>query len=375
MSTEGAPLPLTIVGVGQVATNRIIPALKSEPASRHFHLRHAVDVLPEGEMRARLKQLSCENLVYHRAPLNCENFGDFLRSRGLSRSPLIVASPSSLHTIQAVGSIQEGCPTAIEKPLASDLGALETLGRCTQEGKNPLAFPLGYYLLEKALPLLALARSGQISPTQLSLLSIEDRVKWRDARAALGKLVSFRAIIQEGPDDRLWPRNPANGGHTLETLSHLIALAVSWSDGLKVQDLVLARTEAASHWGSENVMLATLRDECGARFAVGCHKAATPPRTQRWAKLVFERGHVFMDMDRQLLRLQGINVEASISLTTRTKYLPQLLTFAEKIRRPSTPTEYAVCSSSVSLTLNALDSSRRRPLQSCGETWLEDQFQ
>lgn len=375
MLTKGRPFPLTLVGAGQVAVNRIIPALNSESASKQFQLRNVIDVVSEQEFRVRANGLLSDETLYHQAPMNCGDFGRFLRTRGLSRSPLIVASPSPLHGTHLIGSIREGCPTAIEKPLASTAEALELVDLCTHNGANPLVFPFGYYLLEKALPLLALARSGCLTPVQMSLLSNADPQQWRNARAALGKLLSFKALIQEGPDDRIWPRNPAAGGHCLETLSHLFALAVCWSRGLKVTNLLLAQTEAAADWPSENVMLATLYDEGGTEFVLGCHKSTHPSRTQRWVRLEFERGQANMDMDMQVLHLRGGNLMGPTSLTTQTKYLPQLLMFAEKILKPSTPTEYAACSRSVALTLAALSSSRKIPLRRCGETWLEEQFQ
>ena len=343
---------IVVGGCGQVARQRILPALKALAAKDLLRVGHVVDVLPPAQAEAALQGLVPAEARYHQLEAAPGELGRLLKREALRGRPVIVATPTPWHADHLRAALEASCPVALEKPLAASLQALDMIATCLARGDATLLFPLGYYLIEKGLPLLALARRGALSPAQLACLAGPDADGWASLRTRLGRVVSVTGVLREGPDARAWVLDGETGGHTLETFSHMIATSLPWVERLELRRAVLGSSPTVAAGRTESLMYAEFDGAQGERVVLGCQKWSPADVVQRWLRVDCEHGRALMDFDTQVLSVRlGVHETRVEMRAGLAKYEPQLLMFAEKIAHPGLRTEYALASESVRLAL------------------------
>ena len=343
---------IVVGGCGQVSRQRILPALKALAGEHLLSVRHVVDVRPSEQAHALLEGLLPAGGRYHRIAAAPGELGRLLQEEGLGGHPVIVATPTPWHADHLCAALDASCPVALEKPLAATLQALASMDARLARRDATLLFPLGYYLIEKGLPLLALARRGALSPVQLACLQGLEVEAWATLRTKLGRVVSVTGVLREGPDPRSWVLADDAGGHTLETFSHLVAVTLPWIARLELRQAVLGSCPTVAAGRTESLMYAEFDGPQGERVVLGCQKWSPADAVQRWLRVDCEYGQALMDFDTQVLTVRfGAHETRAGMRPGLAKYEPQLRMFAEKIARPGLPTEYALAAESVRLAL------------------------
>jgi hypothetical protein len=366
---------IVVGGFGQVARQRILPAMKVLAAEGLLTASHIVDVLPYSQVRATLNELLPLTPTYHQiAPMKGE-LKRLLKDRELRSRPVVVATPTAWHAEHLCAALEASCPVALEKPLAPSMQALDEIGACLGRYDCRLLFPLGYYLLEKGLPLLALARSGSLTPVQLGCLSGPTIEEWKSAREQLGSVISVTGVLREGPDQRAWVLEGEAGGHTLETFSHLIAVTLPWVDKLKLDRAVLGSSHVVMGGQTETMMYAEFFGPRNERVLLACQKWCPRETLERWMRIECEHGNVLMDFDSQKLTVRvGEREIQSQTMANLLKYEPQLRMFAEKIFHPDLPTEFELARASVVLALEVRLAGLTDGLREVPSGWLDEQL-
>ena len=338
-----------VVGAcGQVARQRILPALQALAGHGVLELGDVVDVLLPAQAEAALRGLVPADVRYHQVEAAPGELQRLLRRDALRGRPVIVATPTPWHAQHLRAAIEAGCPVALEKPLAATLQALDAIATSLAHGDASLLFPLGYYLIEKGLPLLALARGGALSPAQLACLAQPDAPAWLTLRERLGGVVAVTGVLREGPDPRAWVLDGETGGHTLETFSHLVATTLAWVEPLALRRAVLGSSPTVAAGRAETLVYAEFDGARGERVVLGCQKWSPADAVQRWLRIDCEHGHALMDFDSQVLTLRLGAQQMRLALRPGlAKYEPQLRMFAEKIAHPALRTELALACESV----------------------------
>jgi len=366
---------IVVGGCGQVARQRILPALKALASQRLMGVGDVVDVLPPAQAEAALRGLVPDDIRYHQIEAAPGELGRLLKREGLRGRPVIVATPTPWHADHLRAALEAGCPVALEKPLAASLQSLDAIATCLARGDASLLFPLGYYLIEKGLPLLALARRGALSPAQLACLSGPNVDGWASLRERLGRVVSVTGVLREGPDPRTWVLDGETGGHTLETFSHLIAASLPWVERLELRRAVLGASPTVAAGRTESLMYAEFDGPGGERVVLGGQKWSPADAVQRWLRVDCAHGRALMDFDSQLLSVRvGPHETRAAMRPGLVKYEPQLLMFAEKIAHPTLRTEYALAGASVRLALAVRRAGLAEGLYEHPARWLDQRI-
>jgi predicted dehydrogenase len=360
------------IGCGQVARERIFPAIKGLAAAGVLSVGHVVDVLPLERVAEALDQLAPVHAFYHQVDPRPEAVARLLRQEGLAGLPVIVATPTSLHSEHARAALAANCPVGLEKPLAGNARGLDEIAAFLDAHDPRLLFPFGYYLIEKGLPLLALARRGQLTPTQLSLLDGIGGDEWAELRDALGPVSRVTAMLREGPDTRAWVRESESGGQTLETFSHLVAMVLPWFESISLGNIVLGRTPAAPKGPMESMIYAELVGPRREQIVLGCEKWSPENKVARWMHIAFARGTASMDFETQRLTVKLPSRRRTAGVATRVKYEPQLRMFASKLDNLDEPTEYEVARRSALLSIAVREVGFANGLRSLPSSWLDE---
>ena len=312
----------------------------------------------------RLTKGGCTAFEYHRvAPGDLDAVAKILQSLGTRA--VIISTPTNVHVPLALTALTAGCFVAIEKPIASNVDDVARMDRWIAGNGTKRIFVFGYYLLEKALPLLALRLAGNLPDLHLSLMNGPDRATWAAVRHRLGAPRMMRARLLEGPDYRFWPLTHEAGGHTLETLSHLVALAVSWFSDLNLLESRLGRYEGLSADTAESASVAVYEAEQGATVELTAVKFVDRTFCQRRAEIVFDHGIAEMDMDAKRLMVSCTgNVTLDVSMKDSDSYSPQFRLLCERLDKPTDSIEYEISRTATLLSLQLREASLKHGIES-----------
>lgn len=292
-----------IVGVGDLAIRRLLPALS------------AIGVRP-----TEINLLDTEK----RTVPGYRVFQDSsagLRTRLVrSRVPTIIATPTDSHLEYAATLSRLGVRFAIEKPICAGKADRLSIQRNMEMYEN--AFALSYYALEKALPLNYL-----LTQRDAYLPYLEDcgggsisQAEVRRAVDRLGTLESVDIRLLEGPErspsgsSRGWTEKPENGISALiETVIHplhLLCLFVPDESPLELESLNVARfgprddeVRAATGTGIAPTFIdfSGKIDDAFVRIVVGKH---IPEKdTERVLEARFSNGRVVCRFDERDVRV------------------------------------------------------------------------
>lgn len=364
---------VVLIGCGQVSRRRIVPALKVLDSEGVFALRHVVDILPVDDM-ATLSEFAPLRPRFHQIAAQPGALARLLQQPEFASAAIVVATPTPWHVDHACAALAASCPVALEKPLCASTHALDELAGCLQHHDGRLFFPLGYYLIEKGLPLLALARSGRLTPAQLDCLQGLAVNDWAALRSELGAVSSVTGMLREGHDERGWVHADGAGGHTLETFSHLVAMMLPWIDEPILEDAAVGFTSPGGGAQTETTIFARFRSPAGADVRLACQKDCQPHLRQRWLRVGFEHGSAMMDLETGLLTVETGRVRKSARLSRTLKYEPQLRAFAEKVAAPDTPTEYLVGRRSVAISIAVREQALARGMRVLEPSWVDQQM-
>lgn len=310
--------PVTIVGGGAVVSERIVPALMAlgtPPCS--------ILVLDRNETARRGDFFRQVGVVYEQFSSNDHLVGRVLAAQ----APTLIATWPDSHFAYASELVAAGIPIAVEKPLCAnreDFVGFERLLSRHVESVMPL-FCLGYYALEKALPLVCCFDADIAKQTSV-LLTVETNGEKRqfdfdDVRQRLSRMGRLRALdlaILEGADrspsgrERHWTEQSYLGGALLDTFVHAMQLAIivvgegpwlerlKWADGWcsdRLCELEADAGEIPAHCTS-----AQYDGHVKIRLVAG--KFMNPARYRRSADLVLDNGSIFCDFDMRRCRVE-----------------------------------------------------------------------
>jgi hypothetical protein len=345
-------LPLIHVGAGEIFFRRYLPAVSFLTHEYGIRFAQVVDKLPVETMGPRLARAGLRPECYHRLQTGSagELFGLLSRS-DLASLPVIVATPTSSHVSLALAALAAQHAVGIEKPLAGSLDELAKIDAWIAAHGTDRIFLFGYYLIEKALPLLILSRSGVATEVQHRIVSGIGRDVWAELRAQLGKVKAIEAVHIEGPDTRDWTFTDTEGGHTLETCTHLLALSALWARRLEIISARLGFVSGAPYRTTESAIEVELCGDEEFPVRITCLKWAPEHLRQRWFRTEFAGGTAVMDLESEVLSIRLDQEQWSAMVVRRFRYEPQLRQFIDKLKNPARSIEYEISRSSVELAL------------------------
>jgi predicted dehydrogenase len=362
------------VGCGRIFRERIVPAINVLAQERLLTVSHVVDVMPPDAVAQALDELRSARPRYHRIGEGPGNLAQLLQRPELRAQPVLVATPTPRHPEHACAALVAGCPVALEKPLAANVNGLREIESCLARHDERLLFPLGYYLIEKGLPLLALARRGALSPTQLGCLRGIAPEDWNELRSRLGAVSSVTAMLREGADLREWVWSDDSGGLTLETFSHLVAMVLPWLDELTLDEAVIGRTPLAPTGRTENVVFAAFHGPNQEPVRLACEKWCPDHLLSRWLRVDFQHGSAMMDLEGETLTVQVGDRQWNARVSARIKYEAQLRMFVAKLDDLDEPTELAIGRRSVHLSSLVREHALRSGTRLLSSSWLDNRL-
>ncbi|HEV7188973.1 MAG TPA: hypothetical protein VGN28_13845 [Blastococcus sp.] len=314
------PEDIIVVGAGAVTRQRILAALEhAEWTHREIEV---VDVREGAMVDERLTILDERKIV------------QLLRRR---RSPVIVASPTSSHLHYVSALAGEGIPFAVEKPLCGTRGELRQLVENPQLMAN--GFALGYYALEKALPITYLFTLHDVYREHLDVASGElpTREEFDFLIQRLGPLRAVHSYVLEGTSrspsgtERSWTEHPPILATLAETAVHPLQVAMRLLDdpttltprsarvgryGPRAREIWQASKQqiAPTYADIEAEATTAAGERATVRIEVGKHMPAT--LTRRGCRAEFQHGTIRADFDR---RSAIVQVDGEDALELRVK--------------------------------------------------------
>lgn len=303
-----------VVGAGDVARRRILPALaRLGVRTRELQL---LDTAAKG---SDVIALSPRGIVDRVAKL---------------RTPVVIATPTSSHLYYVESLAAESLPFAVEKPIVATGAELRRLRGEPQLMER--GFALGYYALEKALPVTYLMTRREVyRPFLVSGDGAEppQPQELDDLVHRLGRATSVHGWILEDAErspsgrDRAWTEQPPSLGSLVETAVHPLHVAATVVPGLagfRPSELRAGRYAPRARQVHETCgqgIAPTFVDVLGTvaeteiRITVGKHVAAADAARGLLAR--FEHGRITADFDGRCAVLEldeGARVELHIPL-------------------------------------------------------------
>jgi hypothetical protein len=362
---------LTVIGAGDVLRRYVLGAAAATGSGYPLTICDVVDVRPIAVTRRACARAGCDDHVcIHRlAPDDPRGFAR-LASGLRRRQPVVVATPTPSHVSYAVDALSAGLTVAVEKPYAATAADAMSLDPwlAPSDGQRRL-FLLGYYVLEKALPLLLLARRGAVPAAYASCVTVTHGTgSWGEWRAALGPLRQLSACILEGVGGkrslsaRSWVLDPASGGITLEQLYHLACIVALFADGEDVlvetvrlftdRSVATRRSNEGSGGTAETLSGAVLLTSGGAVARIVAGKYVRAAAHQRWVNAEFEHGSVFMDLETMAMAGQAGGCSWAAHTTDPTPYATQFKIFGAKLAGADIAPELPLSKAGLALTSN-----------------------
>ncbi len=244
---------ITVIGYGDVAQKRILPALMEVYKPRQIAV--ATDTLTDEEA-FRLNSLGIRYKAVRRigAPSNCpEPMSDEDEAKNILKIAswvsshsrfAIIAVPTHSHFAYMLALSRHATRYAVEKPLVGTEAELRSIRKPEFAEIFEKAFVLSYYWLEKSLPLNYLI---SLNPLYRPLIefkqpgaknlshTLDAKEQFIPARAIeaylsrLGALSEITVELLEPGEEktRYWTELPGNGGMALETLIHPLTLVIN----------------------------------------------------------------------------------------------------------------------------------------------------
>ena len=364
---------ITIVGSGDVVKRRYLDLFCDERESMELQISNVIDIQPLADLdsatRSRLDQLDINYLQMSQP--NSHQRGEsrlveFMHHHGIRSQPVVLATPTPTHFAYAEELLQHDIQFAIEKPFVSDVSQAEAL-RSSVDGSvfERCLFLFGYYLLEKSLPSLILARSGNVPHVYLhSVRSTVIPSDWDALRTELGKVLVIRGALVEGIGlgaslaHRSWALQGVNGANTLETFYHLVCVALPFVDSGRIQLEAVSLRACSDTLGNDTVS----SDSFGETYTFAefnckdvnirllCCKYAHPKASQRWLEVQFENGDARFDFESCTATIRCKERVEHCKLSYPTRYMTQFLLFQSFLGRDGIQAEYALSRDALALT-------------------------
>jgi predicted dehydrogenase len=236
-------MTFNIIGAGDVAANRIVPALLSKMPPQKVQI---YTICETDSKLNELKRLDVNVTV-------CTDQDAIIKSIAQRGGFVIIATPSHAHLSYMCKLHAMGFRYAVEKPVSSVAQEISLLRENISVFQSNL-FALSYYGLEKALPVSYLLQGNphfvrflEFPDDAKKLSSVEDVLYLFNS---LGNLRELRIDLiedQERSGNRRWTER--GNGIAYETFIHPLILARKFlgSVGLKLEDLNCTWTTGSSH--------------------------------------------------------------------------------------------------------------------------------
>jgi predicted dehydrogenase len=366
---------LTVIGAGDVVRKRYAEGMAALGSKPPLHIAAVIDVRPPQDIgwagqSSRVLQLTDQSP---------DGLVALLRSNGLAESPAIIATPTAFHVPYALALMGLGMKVAIEKPFALNREQVRQFDEAIGRTGSRDVFLLGYYALEKGLPLFCLGLAGAAPDVYLDQLQPRvQRSRLEKLRRDLGRVRSIRAVLLEGRGDaaqldhRSWVLDARNGGNTLETFYHLVCMTSAFVNIERARILSTAlasHRETAEHYrqqtglpAAETMTLAALASEEGASVRLACGKYVSERVHERWMEVTFEHGTAVADFERCVVKVRGPNGELQLGLKNEVKYATQFALLQEKLRDGAMRTELQLFRHALLSTLAIREHGARQAL-------------
>lgn len=365
--------PLTVVGAGSVFATRYVPALRHLGLGTAFDLGHVIDIRSQKKVRQQLDALGLQNVQYHRMTMGTQDeLQAALVGPASNGGPILIATPGPSHVDHILAGMATGRVVAIEKPLTTSARGHGLLaGTFGAQGVANL-FTFGYYLQEKALPLLLLARSGNVPAGYHSFVDGVRLSEWRRLRERLGRVRNVYGMLVEGEDARTWPITPNGGGHALETFSHLVALASLWVSGMRLEWVKAGRFAGHSTGSAESLVAVRLGGSDGVQASLLMAKYAPQAVCGRWLCVEFEHGRAFMDLESEMLTVVHRDTTVYARVERSLKYVPQFVQLFRQLYYDERYCELEAGMEAVQISLRAREAGACEGLISYTDTDVEE---
>jgi hypothetical protein len=281
---------ISIIGNGEIVQKRLKPAI--ERLSELDQLQRRVAVLDIQETLDT--NGDCESITKF-THLQFQSLSELDKSV-LSSNILWIASPSYVH-LNYLNRYIANSFIAVEKPIVVNRSEMTVVKQLRKNGMWGRVFCLGYYYLEKALPMTFLSSPSSFYEKYLNFNGLS-RPEVLALFVKLGKLECVELKLFEGEDNRDWVENPLYGGHIYETFLHLVVMAraaigidADW--GTPQWTIETEGTHYMSHihcvGNTTNLV----------HYDLEMRKHVDPSRVKRGGKMVFSNGHMDIDLDAQ----------------------------------------------------------------------------
>jgi sugar/nucleoside kinase (ribokinase family) len=365
-------IPVTVVGAGNILT-RYLQATQVKSAESSLEITRVVDTSGPYQILRNHPELAQRK---HRLEVSQTNGTPeellALLAATVTKGAVVVATPTPTHFPYVRACLDAGLVVGIEKPYVARLDEARSLDAWVRDHSDNRLFHFGYYLLEKGLPLVPLAREGIVPDAYLKeLLPRLDAADWANMRRGLGHLRSISGCIFEGIGrkskllDRQWVLEPQSGGISFEQLYHLVCLVLLWSgpDPIKaeklvsVDDVLLLRDSSTSsrikttdRELAETFTIARLTLGGATPVVIGAGKYVPEGLHERWMRLTFEYGTVMADFETRIVTIEQSGQTVEVGPASGEPYSTQWRLFEAKVLDPHIPSEYFLSYASVLLT-------------------------